>query len=197
MSARMKIYGFLVNSKPGINYRYHKFHDGSFGLTKALSWIYLLWLNIAYYVFFCHFLGRLPEADYYEQKKIPCDISESENNLKQNPDLDVKKYVDKAKEYDIVSFDVFDTLIFRPLSQPTDLFYFIGEKLGILDFKNIRTWAEADARNKNYLLNKHYEINLEDIWNNLHKDIGLDAAMGMAIEEACEINLCYANPFML
>ncbi len=197
MSARMKIYGFLVNSNPGINYRYHKFHDGSFGLTRALSWIYLLWLNIAYYIFFCHFLGRLPEADYYEQKKIPCDSSESEINLKQNPNLSVKKYIAKAKEYDIVSFDVFDTLIFRPLSQPTDLFYFVGEKLGILDFKNIRTWAETDARNKNYLLNKHYEINLEDIWNNLHKDVGLDATMGMAIEKACEKNLCYANPFML
>lgn len=193
----MKIYGFLVNSKPGINYRYHKFHDKSNGFKKLFSWIYLLWLNFAYYILFCHFLGRIPESVFYEQKKIPRNISESEDNLKKHPELAVEKYIEKSKDYDIISFDVFDTLIFRPLSRPTDLFYFTGEKLGILDFKNLRTSAEEDARIKNFNLNGHYEINLEDIWKTLNDEVGTDVESGMRLEESLEEKLCYANPFML
>lgn len=53
-------------------------------------------------------------------------MSESEAYLKSNPNLSVVAYVDKLKEYDVVSFDVFDTLIFRPFSVPTDLFSLVG-----------------------------------------------------------------------
>ncbi|MCR5846598.1 MAG: HAD hydrolase-like protein [Lachnospiraceae bacterium] len=197
MSFRMRLYGFLVNRVPGITYKYHKVHDGSFGFSKFLSYVYLIWLNFAYYILFCRFIGKLPKQIMFEDKKIPCKTSESEANLKANPKLKVSEYVEKAKSYDYVSFDVFDTLIFRPLSQPTDLFYFIGKELGIMDFKNIRTWAEADARFKCYLLNKHYEIGLPEIWENLSEDQGTDAKNGMLVEETVEKNLCYANPFML
>ena len=114
MSFRMRLYGFLVNRKPGIKYRYHKFHDGTLGFSKVFSYIYLLWLNLAYYVFFCRFLGRVPEFEIFEEKKIPYKASESEANLEANPKLRVSEYVEKAKSYDYVSFDVFDTLIYRP-----------------------------------------------------------------------------------
>ena len=52
---RMKIYTGLVNAKPGISYRYHRMHDGASGAGKVLSWLYLLWMNFAYYVLFCRF----------------------------------------------------------------------------------------------------------------------------------------------
>ena len=67
---RSEVYSFLVNRHPGISYRYHKVHDGSAGLLKIFSWGYLLWLNLAYYVFFCHFLGKVPEMDFYEKKGL-------------------------------------------------------------------------------------------------------------------------------
>ena len=55
---RAKIYHFLVNRKPGIRQRYHRFHDGTTGMKKVVSWFYLLWLNFCYYVLFCRFLGE-------------------------------------------------------------------------------------------------------------------------------------------
>lgn len=197
MNLRHSIYNVMVNKKPGISYRYHKMHDGSNGAVKVISWFYLLWLNFAYYVLFCHFLGKRPDVEYYESKRIPTGNSESQEYRKENPNLSVSAYVNKLSQYDIISFDVFDTLIFRPLSQPTDVFYMIGEQMDILDFKNIRAWAEWDARVKCHEKHGHMEVSFEEIWKNLEEDTGLSAAKGMEIEQQIEGKLCYANPFML
>lgn len=190
---RQRIYAMLVNKHPGIAYRYHKLYDGSTGLLKIVSWAYLLWLNIAYHVLFMRFLGRKPAADYYEGKRLNCRESES-SSFKH---LTVDEYVKEFEKYDVVSFDVFDTLIFRPFSDPRDLFYILGEELEICDFKNIRTWCEWDARKKCYEKNAHMEINLEDIWRNIRKDVVISEGEGQKLEIDTELRLCYANPFML
>lgn len=194
---RQKIYGLLVNKVPGISSRYHKVHDGAAGMAKFFSWLYLLWLNFCYYVLFCRFLGSRPDMEYYETKRLPVKISESALYAKDNPDLSAEKFVNKLKTYDVISFDVFDTLLFRPLAQPADVFYLIGEKMGIMDFKNIRIWAERNARVKCDQKYGHTEITLADIWKNLAEDVGCDAAKGMRTEQDAELALCYANPFML
>lgn len=81
--------------------------------------------------------------------------------------LSVDEFTEKIKKYDIISFDIFDTLIFRPMALPTDVFYMIGERLDLLDFKNVRVWAEWDARMKCKQRNGHMEVTLQDIWENL------------------------------
>ena len=48
--------------------------------------------------------------------------------------------------YDVISFDVFDTLIFRPFSCPSDLFFFVGIRLGYRNFAQLRREAEGIAR---------------------------------------------------
>ena len=160
---RAKIYHFLVNRKPGIRQRYHKYHDGATGGRKVLSWIYLLGINFCYYILFCHFLGKQTEIPVYEEKKPPC--AESESVLAYRDRKSVSETVSFLMQYDVISFDIFDTLIFRPFSEPTDLFFFLGEKTGILDFKRLRMQAEAEARTQKYKEEKHYEIKLSDIWS--------------------------------
>ncbi|WP_081667229.1 HAD family hydrolase [Butyrivibrio sp. MB2005] len=194
---RRELYNLLVNKVPGIKHRYHRFHDGTTGAMKVLSWGYLLVLNIGYHILFLRFLGKTPKMQIYEKRTVPVKISESEQNIRTNKDLSVDTFVDTLKDYDVISFDVFDTLIFRPLSQPTDVFYFVGEQLGMLDFKNIRVLAEWDARVKCKRRNGHMEVTFSDIWNNLAADTGLDAKRGMQIEWNVERTMCYANPFML
>ena len=194
---KQKIYYSLVNKKQGISYRYHRYHDGAYGVKKAISWLYLIWMNFAYYILFCHFLGRVPEMDFYEEKNVDSQDSETCNYIEKNKELSVHKYVEQLNSYDVVSFDIFDTLILRPVSQPTDVFYLIGEKLGISNFKNIRVWAESDARLKCYQKQKHMEISLRDIWLNLQEDVGRLAEGGMQVEIDTELSVCYANPFML
>lgn len=193
---RLAVYNALVNRRAGIAYRYHRFHDGSSGLMKFLSWLYLLWLNFAYYVLFCRSLGSKPDTEVYETKSVPCSNSESKINQSSGV-IPVSEFTDKLKSYDVISFDVFDTLIFRPFSDPMDLFFIVGEKIGIQDFKNLRIQAESRARQIVHKSSEGYEVTLEQIWDELSKETGLDAKDGIKIETETEENLCYANPYML
>ena len=107
---RMKFYNFFVNKQKGINYRYHKMHDGTTGVMKLLSWLYLLWLNFAYYILFMRFLGKMPEAQIYKSKRIPTKCSESvlhHRECARKFPLSVDAYVEKLAKYEIISFDIF------------------------------------------------------------------------------------------
>lgn len=186
---RTKIYNFLVNRHPGIKERYHRFHDGSYGLKKALSWAYLLWLNWCYYGFFCRFLGKKASLEIYETKKLNITAPESIQ-------LNKREFVNVLKEYDVISFDIFDTLIFRPFSKPTDLFYFIGDRLGVMNFTEIRKGLEWKARRLHFAKEHNYEVTMEEIWQLIERECGIDAKTGMEIEMELELKFCYANPFM-
>lgn len=192
---RMKIYNFLVNRHIGIQRRYHRFHDRAHGVKKILSWGYLLWLNVCYYVFFCRFLGKDKKEDTKDVKELEIDFSES-SAFKQKFSKTPSWYIEQLKEYDYISFDIFDTLIFRPFSEPTDVFYLLGERLSFMDFKRIRMEAEWKARQKCFEKNEHYEITLDDIWAVLSKETGIDKDAGMQAELEFETKLCYVNPFM-
>jgi len=194
---RTRLYQILVNQRPGIAYRYHKVHDKAAGVQKLLSWIYLLWLNFACNILGIRFLGERPDMKYYEEKTLPADASES---ARAAGDL-LRSFESRDPEgkfgsYDILSFDVFDTLILRPLSDPRDLFWFVGEKLGSMDFRNLRIRAEQDARRKKQAKEGHSEVTLAEIWEKLAEMTGLSADEGMRIETETETELCYANPFM-
>lgn len=193
---KLKIYNFLVNRHIGIKERYHSFHDNASGIKKALSWIYLFWLNFAYYILFCRFLGKAVSVSdkIYEEKKLLTDISESMMHSKKLKSAE--EYVSEISEYEVITFDIFDTLIFRPFSSPQELFYFIGNDLGFMDFKRIRSEAEARARVINYDKKGTYECTLKDIWKVLSDETGLDAESGMELEEYYEMKFCYANPYM-
>ena len=192
---RLKIYNALVNRIPGIAYRYHRFHDGSTGLKTFASWFYLLWLNFAYYVLFFRWLGKKPDVEFYELKNLPVDASESELASREFG-YDVDTFVRKLSEYSVISFDVFGTLIFRPFSDPADLFFILGERFGILDFKNKRILAERRAREKKYKKEGHYEVTLKEIWTELSAVTSISVDDGMNAEIETELDLCFANPFM-
>lgn len=44
--------------------------------------------------------------------------------------------------YDVISFDIFDTLLFRPFEKPTDLFIILQDKWDYVNFYNIRIEME-------------------------------------------------------
>lgn len=193
---KMKIYQALVNKIPGIKQRYHSYHDGATGVKKLISWLYLIWINLGYHVLHIDSLGSI-QAEYYEEKSVPVRISESALNAEDNKHLSIDAVVEALKDYDIISFDVFDTLIFRPLARPTDAFAFVGEKLGMLNFRDIRIEAEQNARFECFGKNNHMEVRFSEIWDKLSEDTGLDSENGMELEWETELSLCYANPFML
>lgn len=191
---RLKLYNFLVNKHSGIRTRYHYIHDRGGTWNRVLSWIYLMLLNFGYYVLSMRFLDTPKGIATYEEKGLLTDTSESAAAMSGHPSA--VDYAKKLAEYDVISFDIFDTLILRPFSAPTDLFFFMDEPLGILDFHRIRMEMEARARGFHFEKHQNYEVTLAEIWELIEREAGIPAQTGMALEQALELEFCYANPFM-
>ena len=188
-----KVYGAFVNQVPGIRERYKQKRNQTRGLGRINAWIYLLYLNVAYHIFRRKKLGIIEKYPYYESKKLYSEGSESSLSKREAP----KTFAKDLATYDVVSFDVFDTLIFRPFSSPADLFFLLGDALEYMDFKRIRQEMEWKAREKKYKQEKHYEVNLDEIYTLLSEETGIAKEKGMALEIELEEKFCFANPYMM
>ncbi len=91
-----------------------------------------------------------------------------ENEIKKNAVFyseGINKIVEKILDptIKVVSFDIFDTLLFRPVLTPVDVFRLLENKLDIPNYHNMRVAAEAKARKDNTLYVQ--DITLDDIYN--------------------------------
>lgn len=97
----------------------------------------------------------------------------------------------------IVSFDIFDTILFRTVENPPDVFDIVGEKAiksGIIDsnfspreFRSLRMASESE------LLKKNGETTIESIYNNILNDSLKEAEM-VRLEIETEIEVSFLNP---
>lgn len=85
--------------------------------------------------------------------------------------LTINDIVKKSKKYDIISFDIFDTLITRCIYEPDDAFKVLGKLVQDEKFIEKRKKAEQQAREK-----LGHDVNLDEIYdeymleNNLSKE---------------------------
>lgn len=192
MKFRIHIYNLLVNRIPVIQKEYHKIRLEKTGMSgRIYAWLMLLWMNL------CWICGdrKLEKQLYYPDinKKAKTKEAESEIIKKETPE----ELAERLSKEDIISFDIFDTLIFRPVCAPTDLFFFVGEKLKFMDFERIRREMEFKARQKAYKRNGSYEVTLEGIYEELETWTGIPKEMGMEVEIETELEFCFANPYLL
>ena len=105
----------------------------------------------------------------------------------------IKKIIDQN---DVISFDIFDTLLFRNIYQPTDIFKILEkevlEKYGIEDFFDLRVSSEAESRTEE----NNKETSLDEIYAVLEKKIGEKADNIKEREIELELEFITANPFM-
>lgn len=99
-------------------------------------------------------------------------------------------------DYDLISFDIFDTLILRALDQPKDVFTLVGDRLGCIGFYEIRSSAEKTARDRKFLAEGNREVTIYEIYQCVSEQTGIDIELGIATELAVEKELCFANPYM-
>lgn len=132
---------------------------------------------------------KLPEA---KPKVAPRYTTLSDKNKRLAPFFLAKNLL----TYDVISFDIFDTLILRPFKAPEDLFVLIGEKLNIIDFLEIRTEAEKLLRKENEVKYGNHEVTLEEIYRQIERKTGLNFHVGMEAEIEAECTVTYANPYM-
>lgn len=99
-------------------------------------------------------------------------------------------------QYDVISFDIFDTLILRPFEKPIDLFYILGKRLNMPEFYNLRINAEKQARDIAATKNGSREVNIYDIYDIIEQQTGLPKKLGVQSEFEAELDYCFANPYM-
>ena len=95
----------------------------------------------------------------------------------------------------VVSFDIFDTLVKRSCAYPTQVFDFVEEKFNenlksgkLQNFKNIRIKAEAEARG----VHPDTEITLDEIYENI--DLSSDETEALKdLEIRYELKFCVPN----
>lgn len=192
MKGTMAAYQLLVNQVPGIRERYQKKRNIVSGIRRIEAWGYLLGLNISYHVFRNRKLEHPEKYPYYEEKLLYAEGSESSISKRKSP----AEFAAELSKYDVISFDVFDTLILRPFSSPADLFFLLGNELGYMDFKRIRMEMEWKAREIKHKKEKHYEVNLEEIYKVLSEETGINAEYAEKREVELEYEFCFANPYM-
>ena len=101
----------------------------------------------------------------------------------------------KLCEYDIISFDVFGTLILRPFTSPRVLFSIMESQLGIYKFSKIRVDAEEEIRQIKQSKYCHDNVTLAEIYNLIAQKTNLDAEQTAQLEYNLELKYCYANPY--
>ena len=193
MNMRIKIYNLLVNRHPGIQKKYHQMHDQSTGFRKLFSYLYLLWLNLSYYLLRQRSLDQREEFAIYEQKSMS---EESESRLAGKEIPQIGRILEQAAQADVISFDIFDTLILRPFSAPVDVFWFLNDVFPVQDLRGIRMLQEYLARLDCRKAKGHMEITLADIWQRMEYETGIPAERGMAAEMNLEYRFCCANPYI-
>jgi predicted HAD superfamily hydrolase len=115
---------------------------------------------------------------------------------------DFKKLIDKS---DVVSFDIFDTVIVRKVLDPADIFtiveYLYIKKHGKLnfDFKKIRIKAEPEATKIAFQKNGLQSLNLNEIYHHIQKEQNIDhqvISRLKTLEIETEQKFCVRNEYM-
>ena len=78
------------------------------------------------------------------------------------------------KPYDVVSFDIFDTVLYRAVDDPEDVFRLMGSEMGFTDFRRVRKAAESRARRKKKEHHRTREVLLSEIYDLLEREYGID-----------------------
>ena len=95
-------------------------------------------------------------------------------------------------QFDIISFDIFDTLVFRSFSDPKTVFDVWGEKNNIQYGRKMRADSEKELRDSR----QTGEVRINEIYESLAMKSGIDANYGRQLEEELEICFCRQNPYM-
>ena len=102
-----------------------------------------------------------------------------------------------VKKYELISFDIFDTLLLRTVAKPIDVFETIWNRANDIkltdispkEFVKLRAEMERRARNKK----TSREVTLTDIYSEFPNYIVTDANKLLDIEIETEKEICYCN----
>lgn len=104
--------------------------------------------------------------------------------------------VDLLLDFDVVSFDLFDTILFRKVDKPTDVFKLMEQELRLPGFARQRIEAEWTARQKKYRETGSYEVCLQEIYTAITMLAAVSQDEMITLELAIEAEQLIINPVM-
>lgn len=186
-----KLAYWLIYRVPAIGIRYNNSRKRNHGVKKIKSWILLLWLNIQYYILRNKKIEDVIFSPDNERRIVAG--SESSKSFLGTPEA----IAERLGTFDVISFDIFDTLIFRKVKHPTDVFFLMQKKMQRINLKKLRVEAEENARKMRQEKYGDNEVEIGEIWGQLAETIGVTVNEGVQLEMESEMEVCYANPFWL
>jgi glycosyltransferase involved in cell wall biosynthesis/FMN phosphatase YigB (HAD superfamily)/cellulose synthase/poly-beta-1,6-N-acetylglucosamine synthase-like glycosyltransferase len=135
--------------------------------------------------------------------ELPADLWQREESLRRAGEL-IEQSNGRIRA---VSFDFFDTIVWRVVGKPTDVFKEVAIRLQAAkllrpeisagDFEVLRRVGEMKARERNpYKEKVHEDITLAEIYEQL-RAVLTDPIAAARIEAAAECELCFLNPVMI
>lgn len=154
---------------------------------------------------FC--FAKICAGKYKKQSRIQRNVFADYRNRKV---FDFDSIEKELQSYDVISFDVFDTLICRTVRHPADVFGIMEQRTGIPELAGCRIEAENAARQHRFARYHSREITIEEIYQRMLQDGCLksrgrecgaalanqDLNAWMALEMEAEKQCCRAEPSM-
>lgn len=108
-------------------------------------------------------MENITRIDWKNSMKI---IRHMKDKINTSDSINIDKILKQIEKYDVISFDIFDTLLKRNVSNPTNIFEYIEKYYNQPGFCVKRINAEKKARDKK----KNEEITIKDIYNEMDID---------------------------
>ena len=87
----------------------------------------------------------------------------------------INEICEEVSKYDVISFDIFDTAIYRKVEFPDDVFTIMAIETGHNNFVAIRKRAEQEARELNEKKIGSREVTLDEIYEIIQNYYGIDS----------------------
>lgn len=114
-------------------------------------------------------------------------------NKKTAPRVSATKLLDILLNYDVISFDIFDTLILRNCTNPYDVYKFLAAKHKRVNFGKVRTEASQKTRSTK----PSGEVTIYEIYEEVNKTLHLDVEECVRAEFEFDKQVCTANPYFV
>ena len=131
------------------------------------------------------------------RREAPCFSYGEEQQFILSPKGDASWLKDVLTPYDVISFDVFDTLLLRLTHKPTDVFVNIEHQYCWRGFARARILAEQTARQKQCQAGEPAEVTLSQIYQELPSKWKKEGLTYVEAELQAEEKLCIANSDLL
>lgn len=202
MSIKDRLYDYVVRKNENVRYEYERYvmeHTIEHYENRIKHWKILWKLNWHYRV------KRKSDKMLYfdfqsqkEEKKVKSEKKQDDKLLYYLNDYErptVNQLVAKLIDYDVISFDIFDTLIYRKVEKPNDIFNIMSAEMGLNDFIDIRKKAESFARSNKDKKEGTREVVLDEIYDVLEERFNIDRCW-MEREIQLELSMSIPNKYI-